>query len=103
MSFVHEALVPSQFVADAIRTENSAFPVHILPHPLAVDTLPNLLPGNTKDELLTVLMISTVASGFARKNPLAGIAAFRRAYGPDKHVRLIVKASHLDAYEVGST
>jgi glycosyltransferase involved in cell wall biosynthesis len=57
---------------------------------------------DTTKRPFTVLTIFNAASSFARKNPLASIAAFRRAFGDDPSARLIIKASNLSTCPQGS-
>ncbi len=66
-------------------------------------TLP-LRTGNraTRRTPFTALAIFNMASSFARKNPIAAIAAFRMAFGNDPTVRLIVKCSNMAAYPKGT-
>ena len=85
--FVHEVWVPSTFTRDAVAAATD-LPVHVVPHPLpAMPVTPNMrgklgLPADA----LVVLNVFHIGSAFARKNPLAAIAAFRRAFGdaPDR-------------------
>ena len=73
-----EILVPSSFVAQAVRRVIS-LPVRVHPH--AVPSPRNLphagkSPGNT----FTVLLIFDIHSNFYRKNPLAAVQAFKSAF-----------------------
>ena len=95
--FVHELWVPSHFTAEAVRPIATG-PVHVVPHPL-----PPVAPrhrarsdyGLPEDTFLVGSMFD-MRSGFARKNPLAAIAAFRRAFGEDRKKHLVLKVSHLN-------
>ncbi len=99
--FVHEIWVPSRFSADAVRTVAATRPVRVVPHPVALDRRPMSSREATPGRPFTVLFIFNMASGFARKNPLASIAAFRAAFGDDPACRLIVKVSNGDEYPCG--
>lgn len=86
--------VPSQFVADAARASLS-IPVRVIPH--VVDAFSTAshrarfdLPNSTKIFLCALDMYSI----FARKNPLAAIEAFRRAFSVSEDVLLLVKCQH---------
>ncbi|MEQ1890551.1 MAG: glycosyltransferase, partial [Alphaproteobacteria bacterium] len=88
---VHEVWVPSQFIAGAVK-QDFAGPIRVIPHPVSlpggIDPAPWL--AEMRNGFLAVTQFN-MASGFERKNPLAAIAAFRRAFGNDRGVTLIVK------------
>jgi glycosyltransferase involved in cell wall biosynthesis len=90
--YVHEIWVPSNFTRDAIAAATDK-PVHVVHHPLPPMTVtPNMrgklgLPGDA----LVVLNVVHLGSAFARKNPLAAIAAFRRAFGNARDRLLVIK------------
>jgi glycosyltransferase involved in cell wall biosynthesis len=87
---VHEAWVPSRFVADAIRDAGFSRPIRLVPYALRVaDRAATAAPGALGP--FTVLTVFAYESGFERKNPLAAIAAFRAAFGDRADARLIVK------------
>jgi glycosyltransferase involved in cell wall biosynthesis len=98
LRFVHEIWVPSQFVAAAVA-RHTGLPIRVVPHPLPVAR--GSPAGGPAPAVLTVLVAFDMRSGFARKNPLAAIAAFRAAFGTDPGVRLIVKVSQAMAYPPG--
>ena len=100
--FVHEIWVPSAFTANAVRSIAAGRPVHVVPHPVALMTASRPRILDTTKRPFTVLTIFNAASSFARKNPLASIAAFRRAFGDDPSARLIIKASNLSTCPQGS-
>ncbi len=95
--FVHEIWVPSQFTADAVRPICGGRLVRVVPHPVALRDRPAPAPSRS-DRPFTALLIFNIASSFARKNPLAAITAFRRAFGDDPSCRLIVKTSNAAAF-----
>ena len=95
VAFVHRVWVPSRFTAEAVRRRTPALPIRIVPHPLAVHDRPRAAGS---EDRFRVLMVFNAASGFARKNPCAGIAAFRKAFAGDTTAELIVKSSNLDVY-----
>jgi glycosyltransferase involved in cell wall biosynthesis len=90
--FAHEIWVPSGFTRDAVAAATD-LPVRVVPHPLpAAPATPNMrarlgLPADA----LVVLTVFHLGSAFARKNPLAAIAAFRRAFGDAPNRVLAVK------------
>jgi glycosyltransferase involved in cell wall biosynthesis len=86
---LHEIWVPSRFVADALLRAGCATPVRIVPHPLRV---PPTVPMTRANQALTVLIIFAYDSGFDRKNPIAGIEAFRRAFDDADDAVLVIKS-----------
>jgi glycosyltransferase involved in cell wall biosynthesis len=87
--YVHEAWVPSGFTAAAAE---SVLPgrVRIVPHAVtAARPVPEPLDRaafGLPPDAVVVLTAANLASSFARKNPLAAVAAFRTAFGarPDR-------------------
>ncbi|MBX6330001.1 MAG: glycosyltransferase family 4 protein [Pseudolabrys sp.] len=99
--FVHEIWVPSAFTADAVRQIAGDRPVRVVPHPVALRG-PAAGPRVPRpDRPFTALLIFNMASSFARKNPLAAINAFRKAFGDDVSARLIVKTSNGRQFSTG--
>jgi glycosyltransferase involved in cell wall biosynthesis len=85
--YLHEIWVPSRFTRDAVAAATKK-PVHVVPHPLPpMHPTPNMRAklGLPADALI-VLNVFHLGSAFSRKNPLAAIAAFRKAFGdaPDR-------------------
>ena len=105
--FVHEIWVPSRFTRDAVAAATD-LPVHVVPHPLPDAPV---TPG-MRDKLglpsdaLVVLNVFHLGSAFSRKNPLAAIAAFRRAFGDDPNrvlaIKLIDNGAHLARHELNA-
>lgn len=92
---VHDVWTPSRFSAAALTPLCSA-PPRVVPHPVASVPLAPAPLGRgdfgLPDEAVVVLVSFNLASSMARKNPLAAIAAFRRAFGdrPDRILLLKV-------------
>ncbi len=98
---VHEVWAPSRFIAEAVRQDFQGT-VRVIPHavtiPGGIDPAPwRAAAGNG---FLAVTQFN-MASGFERKNPLAAVAAFRRAFGDDKGVCLIIKMLNADVWPEG--
>ncbi len=98
--YVHEVWAPSPFVAQALERILPGR-VRMVPYPLALCDLPAGdaahgldLPG----QVTVTLMVLSLGSSAARKNPLAGIEAFRRAFANRADQRLIVKLQGAAAY-----
>ncbi|HLA19933.1 MAG TPA: glycosyltransferase [Pseudolabrys sp.] len=89
---VHEIWVPSRFTRDAVAAATN-LPVHVVPHPLPkMPVTPSMRDklGLPRDALV-VLNVFHLGSAFSRKNPLAAIAAFRRAFGDSPNRMLAIK------------
>jgi glycosyltransferase involved in cell wall biosynthesis len=99
--YVHEAWAGSPFTAAALEP---IFPGRIRMVPLPLGLLNALAPaadrasfGLPEAAVLTV-MVFALGSSFTRKNPLAGIAAFKRAFGTREDQVLVVKFSGAAAF-----
>jgi glycosyltransferase involved in cell wall biosynthesis len=92
--YVHEVWVPSEFVARAIRRETD-LPVRVVPHPVTEPPASRLSRsdfGLPIDAFVALTMLD-IGSGYARKNPLAAITAFRQAFGDDPGALLVLKVA----------
>ena len=90
----NEIWTPSSYSADAIRSVSKT-PVNVIPH--VVDDLPAGDAEHSEDyAVFTFLYIFDLASAFDRKNPLALVRAFRRAFGNRQDVQLILKYHHCE-------
>ncbi len=98
----HRIAAPSRFVADAVATLPGAPDVCVAPHPVAIEQMPSL-PPRPATQPFTIVSAFSVASGFERKNPLALIAAFRRAFGDASDKRLRLLASGAEHYPAAAT
>jgi glycosyltransferase involved in cell wall biosynthesis len=103
--FVHEVWAPSRFTAAALETLVPS--VRVVPHPVAVrPPAPSALGranfGLPADAFVTLVRFS-LASSFARKNPLGAIAAHAAAFGnrPDRVLLLHVTNPHHFAHDFG--
>lgn len=91
---VHEAWVSSHFTAEAIEKFMPGR-VRVVPYPLAI--APPVPSARARasfglpDEAVIVLVSFNLASSFARKNPMAAIAAFRAAFGGRPDRLLLIK------------
>lgn len=92
-----EIWVPSQFCADAVRRSFGG-PIRIIPHPVDVEKVQRQKPTGAD---FTALTIFNMASGFERKNPLASVRAFKRAFGDDPTAKMIIKVVNPDHYPEG--
>lgn len=92
LRFVHEIWVPSTFTRDAVAAATD-LPVHVVPHPLpAMPVTPGMRARlGLPQDALVVLNVFHLGSAFSRKNPLAAVAAFRKAFGDDPNRILAIK------------
>ncbi len=94
---VHELWAPSRFTARALE---SLMPgrVRVVPHALALSPpRPARLDRaafGLPDDAVVVLVSFSLASAFERKNPLAAVAAFRKAFGNRADRILVLKVGH---------
>jgi len=88
----NEIWTPSTYSANAIRPVSKT-PVHVIPH--VVDELPAQDAMQPQERgAFTFLYVFDIASTFERKNPLALVRAFRKAFGNRQDVQLILKYHH---------
>jgi glycosyltransferase involved in cell wall biosynthesis len=92
----NEIWTPSQYSAAAIQPVCPA-PVYVVPH--VVEGLPEPPPLERTElgihpEAFVFLYIFDLASTFERKNPLALMRAFRKAFGSRTDVQLVLKFHH---------
>jgi glycosyltransferase involved in cell wall biosynthesis len=99
--FVHEIWVPSEFTAGAMEVIAGEVPVRVVPHPVAARGAPAVQARRRGKGPFTALVIFNMASGFARKNPLAAIGAFREAFDNDPTCQLIVRVVNANLYPGG--
>ncbi len=79
LQYVDAIEVPSRFVQDAISPYTDK-PVTVVPH--AVPAPQRRKSSYMKDGVLRCLFIFNMASLFERKNPLAALEAFQKAFAP---------------------
>jgi glycosyltransferase involved in cell wall biosynthesis len=100
-AYVHEVWAPSQFVADAVRQEFHGR-VRVIPHAVTIPDGLDPAPWRAQvGERFLAVTHFNMASGFERKNPLAAVAAFRRAFGDDSGVCLIIKMLNAQVWPQG--
>jgi glycosyltransferase involved in cell wall biosynthesis len=88
-----EVWAPTRFIADALRVIGKpVFPMLPAVRLPAFDPLPKPHFGLSSDRF-TFLFVFDMNSRLPRKNPVALIRAFRRAFRPDEPVELAIKVS----------
>lgn len=99
---VHEVWAPSQFIANAVQ-QNFQGMVRVMPHAIPLPDGIDATPWRAMaDNGFLAVTQFNMASGFERKNPLAAVAAFRRAFGDDPKACLIIKMQNQDAWPEGA-
>lgn len=90
---VHEIWVPSQFAADAIRPHTN-LPVRVVPHPVSnpVGSSLGRADFGFPQRAFVALTMFHMSSSFVRKNPIASVRAFRKAFAEDPNTLLVVQA-----------
>jgi glycosyltransferase involved in cell wall biosynthesis len=100
-AFVHEVWAPSRFTASALEAVAPGR-VRVVPHPVAAS--PPRPSALTRADFglppgaFVALANFSLASSFARKNPIASVAAFRAAFGTEPDKILVLKLSHTEHY-----
>ncbi|OYW75254.1 MAG: hypothetical protein B7Z26_11080, partial [Asticcacaulis sp. 32-58-5] len=98
----HEIWVPSRFVADALIASNVTVPVRVMPHPVALGSVPaepDRLAFGIPASAFTVLAMGDLNSSMTRKNLLGAIQIYCRAFpSPDGKSVLILKVQSENAH-----
>ena len=93
LPFVHEVWAPSRFSATALQ--RIAPSVRVVPYPVAAcPPTPSALSRadfGLPEEAVITLVAFNLASSYARKNPLAAIAAHRAAFGGRSDRLLLIR------------
>lgn len=94
---LHEIWTPSSFCVEAI-SRVSPIPVRRVPLPVEVEIDPRLDRAHFgfPEGVFVFLFMFNYLSFFERKNPLAVVKAFRKAFGERKDVLLVLKTSQSD-------
>jgi glycosyltransferase involved in cell wall biosynthesis len=89
-----EVWVCSQFIADALRTDNFPKPVRVMPCPVALGPAP--APKTREDfgltsDSLVILAMGDFRSSATRKNLAGAVEAYCRAFSQDNGTLLVLK------------
>lgn len=98
--FLSEIWAPSRFVQQTFENQFS-LPVRTVPHylPVHLHTKAWPAPANRGDATLRILTIADGRSSFHRKNVLATMQMFSKAFPNKEPVQLIVKCRNLSLYK----
>jgi glycosyltransferase involved in cell wall biosynthesis len=98
LDILDEIWVPSEFVRHAFETSGVSLPCRIVPPQL--EAPPPASPDRARfgidAEAFAVLLAFSLRSGVVRKNPMAAVRAFLKAFPDDSDVRLVFKISDVD-------
>ena len=91
-NYCNEVWAPSSFVLTSV-SKKSPLTVVKIPHAVEIDNVKNVDRSffGLKDSEFIFLFIFDFFSFFERKNPLAVIRAFKKAFLPSQDVRLVIK------------
>ena len=98
LAVLDEIWVPSEFVRRAFIDSGVSIPCRIVPPQL--DQPPSISPDRRRFGIppgaFTILLAFSLRSGAVRKNPMAAVRAFRKAFPDESDVRLLFKISDID-------
>jgi glycosyltransferase involved in cell wall biosynthesis len=91
LRYIDEVWACSRFVADAVLSLGPSLPVRVMLHPLLPSEAPSARERfGLPDDVVAVLTAFDIRSGFARKNPIGAVRAFRRATVQAKERSLMI-------------
>jgi glycosyltransferase involved in cell wall biosynthesis len=96
LRFVQAVMVPSRFCQAVVQRYTSK-PVLVVPHP--VRDAPVVGQTDRENRSFRVVGVFSFGSSFVRKNPVALVDSFRRAFGDDPACELVLKTSYGARYE----
>ncbi len=100
--FVNEVWTPSAFTSEAVARSSSHTKVSTLLHPVAARGMPrDEKSANGDARRFVVIMLFNMRSSFDRKNPMAAVEAFVRAFGQDPDVQFRIKVSSPEVFPEG--
>ncbi|CAH1658669.1 glycosyltransferase family 4 protein [Chelatococcus asaccharovorans] len=103
VALLDEIWVPSHFTRRAFQAAGVSRPIRVIPYILEV---PAAVHADRKrfgldEDSFIVAAVANLRSGFARKNPLAAISAFQRAFSHHERVTLALKITKADLVSAG--
>ncbi|MGV6875121.1 glycosyltransferase family 4 protein [Pseudochelatococcus sp. B33] len=101
LSLVDEVWVPTEFVRQAFLGTGVTQPVRVVPHIMRapVHLAPDRRRFGLPPDAFVATVVASLRSSLARKNPLAAVDAFRRAFSAADNAVLVLKLgdAHLEA------
>jgi glycosyltransferase involved in cell wall biosynthesis len=103
LRLVDALFVPSSFTKATIEKYTTK-PILVVPHPVALQRPPRRSKAQfgLSEQSFVVSTVFSFSSAFERKNPLACVIAFKRAFGSDSNAQLILKTTHARNYPLQS-
>jgi glycosyltransferase involved in cell wall biosynthesis len=89
IKFMHAIFVPSRFCQATVQRYTEK-PVIVVAHPLSAC---RSVTAKRRYRRFRVVNVFRFGSSFERKNPIALVEAFRRAFGADTQAQLVLKSS----------
>lgn len=102
LQFVDEIWVTSRFVAGAVSPHTDR-PVRVVGHPVQCPVLEAVERRSFRRPpgVFVVLTAFNMASSFARKNPVAAVRAFKKAFGDSPAALMLLKVGYGQSYPAG--
>jgi len=98
LDYLHEVWVGSEFNRTAVQACTDK-PVKVIPYPMRFQ--PRTARPFAVDGKIRVLFIFDFGSSYERKNPMAAVTAFKRAFADSSNVELVLKAARTAMYPPG--
>ncbi|MBY0429137.1 MAG: glycosyltransferase family 4 protein, partial [Alphaproteobacteria bacterium] len=98
LHLLDEIWVPSEYVKKIFTTETNT-PVHVMPYPVVAPKPSSYIGRKTyglPDDAFVFLNVTDYLDWVSRKNPLAVVRAFQKAFPNQPNVRLVIKIRNLD-------
>ncbi|MFC0217100.1 glycosyltransferase involved in cell wall biosynthesis [Pseudochelatococcus lubricantis] len=101
LTLVDELWVPTHFVRQAFENAGVKLPIRVVPHIMSAPA--GLARDRARfgwpEDAFVATVVASLRSSLARKNPLAAVDAFRRAFPGGENALLVLKLgdSHLEA------
>jgi len=98
LTMLDEIWVPSEFVRRAFADSGVSIPCRIVPPQLDPpgSVKPNRERFGIPTDAFAVFVAFSLRSGVVRKNPMAAVRAFQKAFPDERDVRLVLKIADVD-------
>lgn len=98
LHLLDEIWVPTEYVKKIFTAETN-IPVNVMPYPVIVSQPSNYIGRKTydlPDDAFVFLHATDYLDWMSRKNPLAVLKAFQKAFPTEQNVRVVIKIRNLD-------
>jgi len=102
LHLLDEIWVPTEYVKNVFAVQTT-IPVHVMPYPVVAPSPSNYMCRQTyglPDDAFVFLNITDYQDWLSRKNTLAVLKAFQKAFPTEPNVRLVVKIRNLDKSKI---